>query len=370
MNYRFCKGADSAMKERIAYVDAAKGLSILMIALGHITKIANPVDCFMSSFKVSIFYIISGFLMSYSGSVLERDFKEFTGRIIKSLVVPYCIFSAGGAAFKTLCAFLKHGSAGEVFSVFAVNALDAVFLKGINSMWFIPTLFIGEIVFFALVRAGCAVKALYAVFGVFAVTLANICTDALSGAMGSGLAYGILERLINTAGKSLAAAWFIGAGYLFYIFYRRIEDMNVKLAAGVLLSAINLVLSQINTGVDFNLMDEGSRPYLFYISGLIGSAGAIMLLDVASSHIKLTFLDYWGKNSLIVMCTHTVFGMRTVAFEGWKKVGYIPNVGNFEYIVECLAVLAILLLIEYTIVEMINKRFPFLIGKTADGGRA
>ena len=26
------------MKERIAYVDAAKGLSILMIALGHITK--------------------------------------------------------------------------------------------------------------------------------------------------------------------------------------------------------------------------------------------------------------------------------------------------------------------------------------------
>ena len=75
-------------------------------------------------------------------------------------------------------------------------------------------------------------------------------------------------------------------------------------------------------------------------------------------------MDYWGKNSLIIMCTHTVFGMRTVAYEGWKKVGFIPNTGSMEYVAECLVVLAILLLIEYSIVEIINSRFPFLIGKT------
>ena len=40
------------MKERIAYVDAAKGLSILMIALGHITKLGNPVDLWWSSLCV------------------------------------------------------------------------------------------------------------------------------------------------------------------------------------------------------------------------------------------------------------------------------------------------------------------------------
>ena len=32
------------MKERIGYVDAAKGLGMLLIMLGHITKYDNPVD--------------------------------------------------------------------------------------------------------------------------------------------------------------------------------------------------------------------------------------------------------------------------------------------------------------------------------------
>ena len=38
------------MKERIGYVDAAKGLGMLLIMLGHITKYDNPVDLWMSSF--------------------------------------------------------------------------------------------------------------------------------------------------------------------------------------------------------------------------------------------------------------------------------------------------------------------------------
>ena len=104
---------------------------------------------------------------------------------------------------------------------------------------------------------------------------------------------------------------------------------------------------------------------MLFRSGIIGSVGAILILDFITTYIKLNFLDYWGRNSLIVMCTHTVLGMRTVAYEGWKKVGFIPKTGNMEYVCECLVVLAILLLIEYSIVEIINSKFPFLIGKTS-----
>ena len=46
------------MKERIGYVDAAKGLGMLLIMLGHITKYDNPVDLWMSSFKVVILYYV------------------------------------------------------------------------------------------------------------------------------------------------------------------------------------------------------------------------------------------------------------------------------------------------------------------------
>lgn len=355
------------MKERIAYVDAAKGLSILMIALGHITKIGNPVDCWMASFKVSIFYIISGFLMCYTGSVRKRSFKEFTGKILKSLGIPYLAFSIIGILFKTLCVCLKHKPYEIVYKTFEGYIYDSIFLKGINSMWFIPTLFIGEIIFYWIKRSPKAVKLLYAVAGPFSIKLAHIINTAFSPdgifKLQPGNLYDNIIRFTNAVCKGFSAAWFLGAGYIIYLYYRKIKDQRIKLAVGTIMSIINLILSQINIGVDFNQMSEGKHPYMFYICGIIGSIGAIMLLDVASSYIRLTFLDYWGKNSMIMMCTHTLLGMRTVAYEGWKKVAFIPETGDFEYICECLAVLAILLMIEYSIIEIINTWFPFLIGK-------
>lgn len=42
---------------RIMYIDLCKGLGILMVTLGHITTLANPVDMWMSSMKLSIFLI-------------------------------------------------------------------------------------------------------------------------------------------------------------------------------------------------------------------------------------------------------------------------------------------------------------------------
>lgn len=357
------------MKERIAYVDAAKGLSILMIALGHITKLGNPVDSWMSSFKVSIFYIISGFLMCYSGSAKSRNFKEFSGKLLKSLGIPYIVFSIIGTLFKTACVYLKHKPADKVWETFLGYFYDSIFLKGVNSMWFIPTLFIGEIIFFWLLRSPKVIKAVYAAAGLFAIKMSFI-TSSLFMAGGAlemppGDALDNVVKLSNAIFKGVSAAWFLGAGYIIYIFYSRLKKPAIKLAAGITLSVFNLVLSQINTGVDFNQMKEGVYPYLFYICGITGSVGAILILDFITTYARLDFLDYWGKNSLIVMCTHTVLGMRTVAYEGWKKVAFIPKTAGLEYICECLVVLAILLMIEYSITEIINSRFPFLIGKTA-----
>lgn len=354
------------MKERIKYVDAAKGLSILMIMLGHITKEPNAVDMWMSSFKVSIFYIISGFLMSYSGSVKSRTFKEFVSKLTKSLVIPYVTFSVIGVIFKTSCIFLKHKPLAEVFVIFKNYLYDSIFLKGINSMWFLPTLFIGEIIFFWIIRSPKVIKIVYGVAGLFAISAGNFVNSSInsisvdSGHQNLSL---ISERLINAIGKGFSAAWFIAAGYIIYIFYKKISSMNIKLAAGIILSVINIILSQINSGVDFNCMSEGIYPYMFYICGIIGSIGAIMILDFISSHVNMEILDYWGRNSLIVMCTHTVLGMRSVAYFGWAKVAYIPDVGNFEYICECLVVLVILMLIEYSIITIVNNYCPFLIGK-------
>ncbi|MFG6329689.1 MAG: hypothetical protein K1W06_09515, partial [Lachnospiraceae bacterium] len=212
-------------------------------------------------------------------------------------------------------------------------------------------------------------KAVYAVAGLFAIKISFIASSLFmeGGAleMPPGDALDNIIKLLNAIFKGASAAWFLGAGYIIYIFYSRLKEPAIKLAAGITFSVFNLVLSQINTGVDFNLMKEGVYPYLFYICGITGSVGAILILDFITTYARLDFLSYWGKNSLIIMCTHTVLGMKTIAYEGWKKIAFIPKTAGLEYICECLVVLAILLMIEYSITEIINSRFPFLIGKTA-----
>lgn len=352
-------------RKRLDYVDAAKGLSIIMIMMGHITSYSNPLDNWMSSFKVSVFYIISGFLMCYTGSVKKRSFSVFTGKILRSLAVPYAVFSVLASIYNAAVIFLKHRPLSDAGYVFLESLCDSVFMKGIHSMWFLPTIFFGEIIFFWLVRSPYVIRILYAVAGLFMITafkkLGLIC-----GQLSPLLLHAALPRLSNALGKSLMAAWFLGAGYIIYLMYRKINSEKIKLIGGTVLTVLNIVISRYNEHIDINLMKEGTYPWLFYVTGIIGSVGAIMLLDFISQHIKLTFLNYWGRNSLVVMCTHTALGFKNIALKGWKSVCYIPSTGSFEYICECFVVLGILMLMMYTVIFIINTYFPFLIGKTVD----
>ena len=166
------------MKERIGYVDAAKGLGMLLIMLGHITKYDNPVDLWMSSFKVVIFYIMSGFLMSYTGSVKKRSFGVFMKKTLTSLAIPYVTFSILGIMFKVGCIYVKEKPIKKITKVFWEYLWDSVFLTGINSMWFLPTIFFGEIIFFFLIRSHIAIKLLYSVAGLYAITATNNIIDS------------------------------------------------------------------------------------------------------------------------------------------------------------------------------------------------
>lgn len=354
------------MKERIKYVDAAKGLGMLLIMFGHVTKYDNPVDLWMSSFKVTIFYIMSGFLMSYSGSIKKRTFGVFMKKTFVSLAVPYISFSILGIIFKVWCVYVKMKPLSKVTKAFWQYLWDSVFLEGINSMWFLPTIFFGEIIFFFLIRAPKFIKILYAAAGLYAVTAVNEIIEHFQLSMKAQMdqiSIDNVSNLIGAVGQGFMAAWFIGAGYIIYIVYRKIKDDRIKILGGLGLSILNVFLSQLNSHVDIHVLKEGDKPALFYICGIVGSLGAIMLLDFLSERVNLSGLDFWGKNSLAVMCTHTVFGLRSVAYFGWQKVAYLPSEGNTKYVCQCLIIMAILMMIEYSLVLIINSKFWFLLGK-------
>ena len=352
---------------RLTYIDAAKGLGILMIMFGHITDIGNPVDTWMSSFKVSIFYVITGFLYAHTQSPTKRTPSQFAGRILQSEFVPYLWFCSLGALFKALCVLLKHKGRAAAMATLVTKAADTVFLKGINSLWFIPTMIIGAIVFYWILRVPKPLRIAYALAGPFVITLSRHVVERLSvlTEMGLDLPYEAAWRLTWAFGKGFSAAWFIGAGYLLHGVFVRTKERpaSVRAALGISLCLINLFLSQANRHVDFNQLHDGDRPFLFYLCGLVGSFGVILLLDLITENHPLEGLQYLGRNSLTIMATHTVFGLKTVAYKGWESVAYIPDKFGLEYLCECLVVLVILVGMEYAVIELVNRRCPFLLGK-------
>jgi hypothetical protein len=241
---------------------------------------------------------------------------------------------------------------------------DSVFLKGIHSLWFLPTIFIGEIVFYFLLRCPKAIQILYAIAGVFSITFFKHFLGWLNAhASHSSIVYEAFSRWAYAVGKGLLATWFLGAGYIIYTFYKRLDNIKIKLGLGILLTAVNIPLSQLNDHVDINTLKEGTVIPLFYICGIIGSMGAIFLLDAITQYVSLKGLSYWGKNSLIVMCTHTALGFKAVIFLGWRRYVYIPKHYDTNYLWACFFVLLQLMLLTAGVIQFVNSYCPFLIGK-------
>ena len=74
-----------------------------------------------------------------------------------------------------------------------------------------------------------------------------------------------ISNLISAVGKGFMAAWFIGAGYIIYIFYQKIKDDRIKLLGGLGLSILNVLLSQLNSHIDIHMLKrEKSLHYFIY----------------------------------------------------------------------------------------------------------
>lgn len=79
--------------ERIAYVDAARGLAILCVVLGHLYP-GDGIVQYISSFHVPVFFILSGLLMAARDGWKTRRLTEFAAKKAKRLLYPYATISA------------------------------------------------------------------------------------------------------------------------------------------------------------------------------------------------------------------------------------------------------------------------------------
>ena len=135
-------------KKRIKY-RLCKGLGILMVTWGHITKLDNPVDTWAASFKMAIFFVAAGYLIRYADSYRTQTLKGYSVKLLKSLMLSYVLFSILSIGFRFATMIMKHR-----IDIPAIKSyiLATITLRGTFALWFLPVLFIAEILFFCLIK--------------------------------------------------------------------------------------------------------------------------------------------------------------------------------------------------------------------------
>lgn len=135
---------------RLHCIDILRGIAIFLVVFGHVTRNATIHD-WIFSFHVPIFFFISGFLF-----LPERypRFLGFLGKKARALLVPYLLFAAVSLvyywAFEVRIRPIDIPFWKTVWGVVYGSYTPNLYFNG--ALWFLPTLFSAEVLFWVLAR--------------------------------------------------------------------------------------------------------------------------------------------------------------------------------------------------------------------------
>lgn len=335
-------------KTRIKWIDSAKGIGILLVVFGH-NSLPPYIMSHIFSFHMPFFFLISGFLLTQK----KTSFKELIIKKGKSLLIPYFSFALLTYLFWLIIGSKIDPDDGAVdklipfFGIFYGNGIDP-WLMFNAPLWFLPCLFIVEVIYFFLKKFSTNDKTLFLYLVIMSVI----------GYLDSIL---MPFRLPWSIDVSLTAVVFFGIGNLLKK-HNLFLDVLIPYKSKVILIfflclILNILITFINGSVDMNNIKLNNYFY-FYIGAL---SGIIPYLVLSYKVQNLKFLDFLGRNTLIIMCLH-ILALKIT--KGIFVLGFnIPlEATRNSFVWSSIWTIGALILL-LPVIYIINNFFPFLIGK-------
>ena len=292
---------------RYAELDIAKGIAILAVIAVHIS---DDYQLFPKgiSFHLATFFAVSGILLSQSAR--DATFCRFAKKKVVTLLLPYINLSALYICFFGLLKLFLEG--WDATRSFAFNGLYVSLVgSGIGTLWFLPTFFLANILFFLFQRVFHASRTpLCLGLMVLSLYLSKLLTAlGYTGTPHDASPRGIFLNMLQVFLQTLIAIGFMEFGILCW---RMIRFMREKvLHSSVLFLFLGLLLIMI----DIMLFDQYIGNDLHYakfvnvsgylICSLTGTGGVLLISSFLKTlRIPSKLLCYLGRNSLIIMTTH------------------------------------------------------------------
>lgn len=323
---------------RYNWVDSLKGFGILLMVLNHAIPDhilffkydVNIMKIYIQSFHVPLFFFISGFLFNSAKWIPKT--KDFLISRFNSVLVPYFIFMTLSIIANVLySAIINHVNAYSIHEIsiliFHILYAHYEYIYLINgALWFLPALFLSELIYFTLEKA--LKRRLFVIVSV--VILASI-----------GAYFGYPFKPPWHINSALVALMFYASGKLFQNYKDNFFQIGNVIMALIFCTQLSLAFRFI---YDLQSCLTGNL-IVYYLTAMSGILFYTFLFYVIGSRLPL--LTYFGKNSIIILCTH------------WTFIVYIHVLLNIQGI----APFFLTMLFEIPTISIINKYMPWSTGK-------
>lgn len=301
------------MKERLEYVDIAKGIGIVLVVCSH--SDALPLMWLMMGMFVPIFFFCSGYTCSMKGT-----FRSSMARRFKKLIVPYLFFNA------VMLLVFRHFSVRELvgiaYSRYCLYPLDVspnvkFLTSGNYPMWFLTSMIVSYFLFYLITYHERYKNLLILGYGLMAFVL-TLCPILLPWSLDTAP----LTALVMYAGMETRRRGLIG--------------MNGWLV--LLLTLLYLGLHCVSGDLNLSVRMYGTSVALYFVLAILGSFivlwGSKYLEGTVVGKCFLTL----GKHSLTIFCIEMAFIVWAKEMWQWLLPGYELNelAGLFEILVALL----------------------------------
>ena len=349
-------------KKRIDYLDLAKGIGIILVVAGHSTFMEENLLTWISSFHMPLFFILSGILIRLRGEEV-KSFRQLITNKVRTIAIPYLCFSIIYIAIDSAYLILKQDNITIVD--LQRSAIETVTLYGISVLWFLPALFFAETAFLFTRkktnhRATIAITVIVAALTAFAIPLFKDNYPMFKSMPVLWIGY-----LTTSILRGAIGFVFISIGYFAATFLKEKNKISLKeLVLGILFMLLSIAVGLVNKRVDLHTLVLNNAIY-FYIAAISGAAAVILICR----NIKpFRILKYLGENSLIIMATHLDCQVMIMSINlSYFMNQYVTRAKQYVFYL-CLAIFVIIF--EVIIIIVINRYFPFLIGKKKRKDRA
>lgn len=345
--------------KRISYLDMARGVGMVLVVMGHVTYINTDLRHFITAFHMPLFFVISGILLEINREE-EKNYKFLIRKKLQRIMIPYLVFSLASFVVEGARVLIKGL---DEWNVVLRQLFQSCCLQGVSTLWFLPALLISELLFIGLRKKtnhiGTILLSVGIVVGCY--FLSNY-EQLIYPYHAVSRVYRLLHDVVSMVIRNLFCTGFICLGYYISRWMLKQTKSGLQDGIGLLIFAGVGYETIQNVGMaDLRFMVIDSLP-LYMLGAISGSMTIILLCKylqrVPISPIKKV-LEFYGRNSLIIMVTHMDFRILYISILiALQFMERIPLYSLFH-----IMIVVLVFILEIPIIWFINRYLPFILGK-------